>query len=126
MASTREGFQWTPAAGLEQGLPCEGVIQPPEIIEKPRQVFDVLIIGAGYTGLTAARDLTTTGASSILPLLPVIANPQKASKHYSWKVVTALVAGHGHRTLTVTHSKWAGHGFIGFNRTYTASCHDTA
>ncbi len=65
MAYTSEGFQWTPATGLQQGLPCEGVIQPPEMIEKSRQVFDVLIIGAGYTGLTAARDLTTTGPLSV-------------------------------------------------------------
>lgn len=70
MAFTREGFQWTPTSGLQQGLPCEGVIQPPEMIQKPGQVFDVLVIGAGYTGLTAARDLTATGASSVHFCLP--------------------------------------------------------
>ncbi|UKZ93489.1 uncharacterized protein TrAFT101_008404 [Trichoderma asperellum] len=66
MTFTREGFQWTSTTGLQQGLPCEAVIQPPEIIEKPRQVFDVLIIGAGYTGLTAVRDLTTAGFKTLM------------------------------------------------------------
>lgn len=80
MTFTREGFQWTPTTGLQQGLPCEAVIQPPEIIEKPRQVFDVLIIGAGYTGLTAARDLTTAGASSVRSISPLKTNPGQALK----------------------------------------------
>lgn len=65
MAKSREGFQWTPDNGLQPGLPCLGVIQPPQQIEHPEEVFDVLIIGAGYSGLSAARDTATAGTSPL-------------------------------------------------------------
>lgn len=74
MPTTREGYQWTTTSGLQAGLPCEGAIQPLTRFSGGEKVLDVLIIGAGYTGLTAARDLTTAGSffkPSFVPWLTV-------------------------------------------------------
>ena len=60
---TSEGHLWTAHTGLKQGnLTCEGVISPPQRIElSPDFVYDVVVVGAGYAGLSAARDLTIAG-----------------------------------------------------------------
>ena len=63
MANTREGFQWRPASGLQAGLPCKGVIEPAQQIDDSTKVFDAIVVGAGYTGLIAARDMTVSGTS---------------------------------------------------------------
>lgn len=64
MAKSREGWQWTPDTSLQAGLPSIGVIEPSQNIHNPKEIFDVIVVGAGYTGLTAARDTSTTGSSS--------------------------------------------------------------
>lgn len=64
--TSREGFQWTPETGLKAGAPCLGVIQPPSVVASADEVYDVAVIGGGYTGLSAIRDLTTTGHKTIL------------------------------------------------------------
>lgn len=62
MASiSKDGYRWTEKEGLLQGVPSIGVIQPPTNLSGTGHTFDVIIIGAGYTALTAARDLTNTG-----------------------------------------------------------------
>ncbi|KAF3762768.1 amine oxidase [Cryphonectria parasitica EP155] len=66
--TSRDGYQWTPESGLQAGIPCLGTIQPPTKLaaDKSTTVYDVAVIGAGYAGLTAIRDLTTTGHKTIL------------------------------------------------------------
>lgn len=61
MGISREGWHWTQADGLQSGLPTQAVIEPAQRVDDSIDVFDVIVIGAGYTGLTATRDLTTTG-----------------------------------------------------------------
>lgn len=61
MGITREGWHWTPSTDLQSGLPSRAVIEPAQKIHDAQKIFDVAVIGAGYTGLTAARDLTTSG-----------------------------------------------------------------
>lgn len=63
MATTTDAYMWTPEEGLRHGgFTCEGVVSPPRNVKSPEgTVYDVLIIGGGYAGLAAARDLTTAG-----------------------------------------------------------------
>lgn len=61
MATSREGYQWAPASGLQAGLPTVGVIQPATNCVAGEDTFDVVVIGAGYAGLAAARDTATSG-----------------------------------------------------------------
>jgi heterodisulfide reductase subunit A-like polyferredoxin len=61
MAKSRDGYHWTVNDGLQQGIPSIGVIQPASNLCTTEEVFDVLVVGAGYSGLTATRDMTTSG-----------------------------------------------------------------
>jgi len=62
---SRDGFQWTKEGGLKQGVPSIGVIHPPTHLNgRNNGTFDVIVIGAGYAGLTATRDATVAGISS--------------------------------------------------------------
>jgi heterodisulfide reductase subunit A-like polyferredoxin len=63
MAKSRDGYQWTANDGLQQGIPSIGVIQPSSNLRATEELFDVLVIGAGYSGLTAARDMATSGST---------------------------------------------------------------
>lgn len=58
--TSRDGFSWTPKDGLKPGVPSLGVIQPPTNIT-PGDKYDLIVVGAGYCGLTAARDATLAG-----------------------------------------------------------------
>lgn len=62
--ATREGFLYTPNDDkLKQGLNCSAVITPQRSIPaNVSDTFDVVVLGAGYAGLTACRDLTLSGA----------------------------------------------------------------
>lgn len=61
--SSRDGYSWTKAQGLKSGVPCIGAITPPSNLSKSDSTFDVVIVGAGYCGLTAARDASLAGMS---------------------------------------------------------------
>jgi len=58
--TSRDGFQWTPRDGLKQGVPSIGVISPPRKIQTDKP-WDVIVVGGGYSGLTAARDMCVAG-----------------------------------------------------------------
>ncbi|EJP66826.1 Amine oxidase [Beauveria bassiana ARSEF 2860] len=68
MVYSADGFTWTPSGGRRTGLPTIGVVQPPEhhSAQPHHQVHDVIVIGAGYAGLIAARDLATQGKTTLL------------------------------------------------------------
>jgi hypothetical protein len=59
--TSRDGYVWTEAEGLRAGVPSIGVIEPPSNLTDKTVIFDVIIVGAGYCGLTAARDATLSG-----------------------------------------------------------------
>ena len=59
--TSRDGFHWTPKEGLAQGVPSIGVISPPTNLASHSKPWDVIVVGAGYSGLTATRDLCLAG-----------------------------------------------------------------
>tara|TARA_R110002003_G_scaffold95_8_gene7309 strand:+ start:31943 stop:32410 length:468 start_codon:yes stop_codon:yes gene_type:complete len=64
--TSRDGFSWTPTDGLKPGVPSLGVISPPSNISSSQVEYDVIVIGAGYCGLTAARNATLEGLKVLL------------------------------------------------------------
>ncbi|CAK7236849.1 hypothetical protein SCUCBS95973_009749 [Sporothrix curviconia] len=65
---SRDGFQWTKETGLQAGIPSLGVIRPSNNLPSTAQseLYDVVVIGGGYTGLTAIRDLAIAGYKVLL------------------------------------------------------------
>jgi NADPH-dependent 2,4-dienoyl-CoA reductase/sulfur reductase-like enzyme len=61
--TSSDGYQWTESTGLVKGVPSIGVIQPSTNIQDEQAIYDVIIVGAGYCGLTAARDAALSGMS---------------------------------------------------------------
>lgn len=62
--TTKEGYRYDPTTGLETGFATEGAIRPTQYSAgKDRLQYDTIIVGAGYTGLIAARDLAHAGES---------------------------------------------------------------
>ncbi|KAG9662731.1 monoamine oxidase N, partial [Aureobasidium melanogenum] len=64
--TSRDGYQWTESSGLIKGVPSIGVIQPPTNIRDKQAIYDVIVVGAGYCGLTAARDAALSGLRVLL------------------------------------------------------------
>ncbi|KAF2026652.1 FAD/NAD(P)-binding domain-containing protein [Setomelanomma holmii] len=59
--TSRDGFCWTPSDGLKPG-----VISPSSNISSSQVEYDVVVIGAGYCGLTAARNASLEGLKVLL------------------------------------------------------------
>jgi len=58
--NSKEGYQWTPATGLQKGLPSKGATIPSDRSSTSSH-YDVIVIGAGFAGLVAVRDLALRG-----------------------------------------------------------------
>ncbi|GAA6022663.1 hypothetical protein JCM10207_008572 [Rhodosporidiobolus poonsookiae] len=65
LTHTLEGHHYSRSTGLEPGLASEGHIAHPQSIKRLGS-FDLIVIGAGFAGLTAARDAATSGLSVLL------------------------------------------------------------
>jgi NADPH-dependent 2,4-dienoyl-CoA reductase/sulfur reductase-like enzyme len=63
--TSKDGYCWTESSGLKAGIPSIGVIQPPTNFKDGNQTYDVIVVGAGYTGLTASRDAALAGKSNL-------------------------------------------------------------
>ncbi|KAL3294164.1 putative monoamine oxidase N [Colletotrichum asianum] len=65
---TNDGYEWTPkSVSVSKGLESDAVVQPPRRLEStPNRLYDTIVIGAGYAGHAAARDLSTKGHSVLL------------------------------------------------------------
>jgi NADPH-dependent 2,4-dienoyl-CoA reductase/sulfur reductase-like enzyme len=59
--NSKDGYQWTDREGLTKGVPTIGLIQPPSNTTGEDAIYDVIVVGAGYSALTAARDATASG-----------------------------------------------------------------
>lgn len=62
---SRDGHTYTKRNGLVAGLHTYGVIKPERKVQQIDEdnVWEAVVIGAGYTGLIAARDLVKAGES---------------------------------------------------------------
>ncbi|GAA5859400.1 hypothetical protein JCM8547_002016 [Rhodosporidiobolus lusitaniae] len=65
LTHTREGHHYSRSTGLEAGLASEGHILPSQSIKRILS-YDLVVIGAGFAGLTAARDAAISGLSVLL------------------------------------------------------------
>ena len=75
--ASKDGYSWTKAEGLRPGIPCIGAIQPPSNLKNAETKFDVIVVGAGYCGLTAARDASVAGTLGKLTRF----SPYKSTAH---------------------------------------------
>lgn len=64
-ARTQDGFIWSPTDSGRHGLTTEAVVSNTSNI---KDCYDVIVIGAGFAGLTAARDLAAQGNLDVLLL----------------------------------------------------------
>lgn len=64
--TSRDGFIWTPTSGLIAGVPTLGAISPLSKVSSPEIVYDVIVVGAGYCGLTAGRNASAEGLKVLL------------------------------------------------------------
>ncbi|EYB21398.1 hypothetical protein FG05_30690 [Fusarium graminearum] len=62
MGISKEGFLWTPSTS-KHGLETDSVIASSQHV---RDKYDAVVIGAGFAGLIAARDLSKTNGVSVL------------------------------------------------------------
>lgn len=60
---SHDGYIYTKKHGLVRGLPTYGVVQPERKVGHTNDdyIWEAVVIGAGYTGLIAARDLVKAG-----------------------------------------------------------------
>jgi len=63
----RDGYSWTPKDGLIAGVPSPRAISLLSKTSSTGVLYDVLVIVAGYCGLTAASNMTVEGLEVLLP-----------------------------------------------------------
>lgn len=62
---SKDGLHFDSESGIREGIPCEGVIVPSTLEPNPGIFYDAIVIGAGYAGLIATRDLVIRGMYAI-------------------------------------------------------------
>ena len=122
--TSRDGYQWTESSGLVRGVPSIGVIQPPTNVKDDQAIYDVIVVGAGYCGLTAARDAALSGMSYVLLAEAQADGHVQVSRCSYSKLATELVDARGHPILRDTLSRWVVPGSVGVSRMYGEKSQD--
>ncbi|KAF9878789.1 hypothetical protein CkaCkLH20_03689 [Colletotrichum karsti] len=63
---TNDGFSFTPDGGISTGLSSSSVITPSQCFTSTETLYDAIVVGAGWTGVTTVRDLTSRGFKVLL------------------------------------------------------------
>ncbi|KAJ3562130.1 hypothetical protein NPX13_g8680 [Xylaria arbuscula] len=64
---SRDGYVWEKSTGVRPGIETDAVISPSRsVVGDSSKVYDAIVIGAGYAGLAAARDLGELGHNVLL------------------------------------------------------------
>ncbi|KAK1763316.1 hypothetical protein QBC33DRAFT_549916 [Phialemonium atrogriseum] len=63
---TSDGYAWDRQAGVRPGLESDAVVTPPRSVRTATKVYDAIVVGAGYAGLAAARDLAKLNHTVLL------------------------------------------------------------
>jgi hypothetical protein len=121
---SKEGLLYNPATGLSEGLPCSGVVQPPRFDCTTQQSYDVIVIGAGYSGLIAGRELALRGTFIGHLEFHCILIYNQVIELFCWKHEIESVAEHGLLRLMDTITRWAALGYTGASLTYGQSSPD--
>lgn len=96
-SKTREGYQWTELNGLQQGIPTIAVVSPSTSVQGGNDSYDAIVIGSGYAGLTAARDMALAGLSVMI---------LEARDRIGGRTWTATIDGHSFE-IGGTYVHWA-------------------
>lgn len=124
--TTRDGFSWTPKDGPSYGLPSISYIHPPHLnIPDANQTVDAIVIGAGYAGLIAARDLTIQGKPLTTYKEVVLRELQERGRFWSRQEIELAGEPFTPR-LMASIMIWEAHGCIGICLISIARCRSMA
>lgn len=121
--TSRDGFMWTPGEGGKPGIPSISVISPQHhTVGDNKEVLDVVVIGAGYSGLVAARDLVTQGTYQPFVRSRSTETCVQVNGCSFLRAGIASVDGRGIVPSMASTMRWAERGSIGRCRTYIVKC----
>ena len=124
--ATKDGYEWTAAQGLKAGLPCRGAVDASRPSSIPTD-YDIIVVGAGFAGLIASRDLSLQGTLQPKIFSSFLCSTiAQVSKFCSWKLETVLEGEHGRRSSMDIASRWVQHGSFGTNPMFSARLVGTA
>lgn len=68
MGYSKEGYRHDPRNGLSTGFTTDASVYPSQLNASETTKYDTIVIGSGYAGLIAARDLFALGENPYLQL----------------------------------------------------------
>lgn len=127
--TTQDGCHYHINEGLTHGVPSRAKIYPAERLAQGQQTLDTIVIGAGYAGLIAARNLALQGRHRDIherrlggTRLTLMLGILQANGLSSSRQETGLADAHSQATSMVTGTRWAGIGSTGASRTSMPKC----
>lgn len=115
---TTEGYTYTVKDGLLRGLETDAVVDPKASGKATGKLYDAIVIGAGFAGLTAARDLSLLVSFHLAICRPVCNVGQqyifcRAILSCWWRHGIGSEVAPGLPTSVASHGRWVALGFTG-------------